>query len=86
MHRRSNAGRALVEDTKMLDREQIVTEIAQEVLARLSQQRVAARPAPRPVAPRPPAITIGDGVFRTVDELLAHCRSCGYVPEERLNV
>ena len=57
----------------MLDREQIVTEIAQEVIARLSQQRAipsprTGRPAPRPVAPRPPAIALGDGVFRTVDE------------------
>ncbi len=57
----------------MLDREQIVTEIAQEVIARLSQQRAVSspapgRPAPRPVALRPPAITLGDGVFRTVDE------------------
>ena len=57
----------------MLDREQIVTEIAQEVIARLSQQRAIprptnGRPAPRPSAPRPPAISLGDGVFRTVDE------------------
>jgi aldehyde dehydrogenase len=52
----------------MLDREQIVTEITQEVIARLSQQRKIASPAPRPSTPRPPAIALGDGVFRTVDE------------------
>jgi aldehyde dehydrogenase len=55
----------------MLDREQIVTEIAQEVIARLSQQRpvaAAARPPARPASPRPGPITPGDGVFRTVDE------------------
>jgi aldehyde dehydrogenase len=52
----------------VLDREQIVTEIAQEVIARLSQQGAPVRQAQRPVAPRPPAITLGDGVFRTVDE------------------
>ncbi|MCG6919696.1 MAG: aldehyde dehydrogenase EutE [Acidobacteria bacterium] len=57
----------------MLDREQIVTQIAQEVVARLAQQHAIrspgpGRPAPRPVAPRPPAIALGDGVFRTVDE------------------
>jgi aldehyde dehydrogenase len=52
----------------MLDREQIVTEIAQEVIARLSPPGAAARPAPRPVAPRPPTITVGDGVFPSVDE------------------
>jgi aldehyde dehydrogenase len=52
----------------MLDREQIVTEIAHEVIARLSRQGTVAGPAPRRVAPRPPAITLGDGVFRTVDE------------------
>ncbi|MCG6928858.1 MAG: aldehyde dehydrogenase EutE [Acidobacteria bacterium] len=57
----------------MLDREQMVTEIAQEVIARLSQQpatpvRATPRPAPRPVAPRPPGIALGDGVFRTVDD------------------
>jgi aldehyde dehydrogenase len=51
----------------MLDREQIVTEIAQEVIARLSQQGVAPR-VPRAVAPRTPATSLGDGVFRTVDE------------------
>jgi len=57
----------------MLNRDQIVAEIAQEVVTRLAQQRVI--PTPRagrslspPVAPRPPAISLGDGVFRTVDE------------------
>ena len=50
----------------MLDREQIVTEIAQEVITRLSQRQVrAAKPAPRS---RPRATAAGDGVFRTVDE------------------
>jgi aldehyde dehydrogenase len=51
----------------MLDREQIVTEIAQEVIARLSQPGVAPR-VPRTVAPRSPATSLGDGVFPTVDE------------------
>ncbi len=50
----------------MLDREQIVTQIAQEVIARLSQQQV--RPAGPAPGRRPQAATIGDGVFRTVDE------------------
>jgi aldehyde dehydrogenase len=52
----------------MLDREQIVAEIAQEVVARLSQPGAPVRQAPRPAALRPPVITLGDGVFRTVDE------------------
>jgi aldehyde dehydrogenase len=57
----------------MLDREQIVTEIAQEVIARLSEQGAvatrASHPTPRPAqAPHRAAITPGDGVFRTVDE------------------
>lgn len=56
----------------MLDREQIVAEIAQEVISRLSQGQ--ARPVTRapvpPVTPprRPQAVSVGDGVFRTVDE------------------
>jgi aldehyde dehydrogenase len=56
----------------MLNREEIVTQIAREVVARLAQQRaippVPGRPAPPPVVARPPAIALGDGVFRTVDE------------------
>jgi aldehyde dehydrogenase len=69
----------------MLDREQIVSEIAQEVIARLSQKQMipsprAARVAPASAAPRPPAISLGDGVFRTVDEAV---RAAG-VAQERL--
>ena len=72
----------------MLDREQIVTEIAQEVVARLSQQRAIVPPTLRPPVPRPPAISLGDGVFRTVDEAVraaaaAHERVAAMGLEER---
>jgi aldehyde dehydrogenase len=48
----------------MLDREQVVAEIAQEVVARLQGQM---RPAPRATTSGR-GVTIGDGVFATVDE------------------
>lgn len=52
----------------MVDREQMVAEIAREVVARLQLHlggTPAAAPAARPASPRP---ATGDGVFATVDE------------------
>lgn len=51
----------------MLNREQMVAEIAQEVIARLQLHLNGGTPAVQ-APPKPAAIATGDGVFATVDE------------------